>query len=94
MHRTFARKSLASILLTATVLSGVGESLALDPPIQAPNKRVRERMALVHEKMAACLRSEKPYSKCQGELQKDCMEMMGESGCPMMGLNGQRMSIR
>jgi hypothetical protein len=42
-------------------------------------------MAALHEKMAACLRSDKALAECRDEMQKNCRDMMGEQGCPMMG---------
>ena len=42
----------------------------------------RQSMANIHEKMAACLRSERPLSACHQEMMTACK---GESGCPMMG---------
>lgn len=44
----------------------------------------REEMAVAHEKMAACLRSDKPLSDCHKEMMKSCKGMKG--GCPMMGM--------
>ncbi|MEO5968404.1 MAG: hypothetical protein ABIQ95_00630 [Bdellovibrionia bacterium] len=44
----------------------------------------RQKMAERHEKMASCLRSERPMSECHQEMMKDCKNMMGEGGCPMM----------
>jgi hypothetical protein len=45
----------------------------------------RSKMADLHEKMAACLRSNRPISDCHNEMMKGCQETMGASGCPMMG---------
>lgn len=55
------------------------------------SKETREKMALVHEKMAACLRSDKPMTDCRGEMRKNCQEFMGKDGCPMMGQMGDMM---
>lgn len=46
-------------------------------------KEQREKMATLHDKMAACLRSEKAMSDCHQEMKKSCTEM-GEESCPMM----------
>jgi len=51
----------------------------------------RQNMASMHEKMAECLRSEKPMNECQTEMNKLCQEMMGKDGCPMMGQMGGMM---
>lgn len=49
----------------------------------------RQDMAAVHEKMAACLRSDKPFEDCQKEMMQSCHSMMGNGGCPMMGQMGK-----
>jgi predicted HAD superfamily phosphohydrolase YqeG len=43
----------------------------------------REEMAKTHEKMAACLRSDKPMMDCHKEMMESCK--MGKTSCPMMG---------
>jgi hypothetical protein len=47
---------------------------------------MREKMAVIHERMAKCLRSEKTLTTCRQEMQTSCSDMMGEQGCPMMGM--------
>ena len=42
----------------------------------------REEMAATHEKMAACLRSDKPMMDCHKEMMESCK--MGKNACPMM----------
>ena len=49
------------------------------------NLEQRQKMASLHDKMAACLRSEKPLADCRQEMWKSCKEMGKEGGCPMMG---------
>ena len=51
----------------------------------APPKEVREKMATLHEQMAACLRSDKPLADCHSEMMKSCQDTMGKKDCPMMG---------
>jgi hypothetical protein len=48
-------------------------------------KEQRQKMAEVHQKMADCLKSDKPLSECRSEMMKACHENMGGKGCPMMG---------
>jgi len=36
----------------------------------APTREMREKMAATHEKMAACLRSERPIKECHEEMMK------------------------
>jgi len=51
----------------------------------------RQKMADAHEKMAVCLRSDKPLNECQEEMMKACKKNMGKSGCSMMGGKGMEM---
>ena len=45
----------------------------------------RKKMGDAHEKMAACLRSDRPMADCHDEMMKSCEEAMGTDSCPMMG---------
>lgn len=45
----------------------------------------RGKMADLHEKMASCLRSDKPIKDCFKEMKQGCKDTMGKGGCPMMG---------
>jgi hypothetical protein len=83
-------------LLASLLFAGAGLAAAADQPPRtppAPSKAQREQMALLHEKMAACLRSDKEFAACRDEMRGDCRTMMGEQGCPMMGegMHGQMM---
>jgi hypothetical protein len=76
-----------AILLAVTLFSSVAmgsESAAPTPPM--PSKEMREKMASMHERMATCLRSEKPFAECRDEMMKSCQQLSGENGCPMMGM--------
>lgn len=76
------------LTIAAMLLVGAGAALAADEPqaTQTPSKEMRDKMAAVHEKVAACLRSDKPFGDCRAEMQQNCKTMMGEQGCPMMGM--------
>jgi len=54
------------------------------PTMQAPSKEQREKMALVHEKMATCLRSDRTIEDCHHEMQNNCSDVMGKEHCKMM----------
>lgn len=43
----------------------------------------RQKMAVAHDKMAACLRTERPMTECEAELAESCSHMKGKK-CPMM----------
>jgi len=59
------------------------------PSLDASAKEMRERMATLHEQMAACLRSNKSISECHSEMLKHCKAMIGNQGCSrMMGTGG------
>jgi hypothetical protein len=53
-----------------------------------PSKEDRAEMAAIHEKMAECLRSERPFSECRSEMRKSCHDRMGGRACPMMSDDG------
>lgn len=47
-----------------------------------PTKEQRAKMAGLHEKMAACLKTDKPVRDCHKEMMDSCHEMGKD--CPMM----------
>lgn len=80
--------SLAAIAFVSLV--GAGTTRAAEQPSETPpSKEMREKMATLHERMAACLRSERTFQECREEMQKNCSNMMGERGC-MMGMEHRR----
>lgn len=85
----------AGLAVAAMMIAGAGSASAAEEPpaAQTPSKEMREKMAVVHEKMSACLRSEKPFADCRSEMQQNCQTMMGQQGCPMMGM-GTGMGMR
>ena len=77
------RTLLASLLFAGTGLTAAADQPPGTPP--APSKAQREQMAVLHEKMAACLRSDKELAACRDEMRSSCRATMGEQACPMMG---------
>ena len=64
------------------------------PPIPpVPSKETREKMATAHQRMAACLRTDKPIAECHAQMMKSVGHVPGATGCPMMspGMHGQMM---
>jgi hypothetical protein len=55
-------------LLWATGVALAADSSPGDRP--APTKAQREQMAAAHEKVAACLRSDKPIDDCRAEMKQ------------------------
>ena len=83
-HRAQAWLALASVL----ALGSIGSAIAADPAptAQIPTKETREKMAVLHEQMAACLRSEKPIRECHAQMMQGCQSTVGKQGCHMMGM--------
>jgi hypothetical protein len=78
-------------VVTAFMVSTVATvTLAASPPAATPagpSKETREKMALLHEQMATCLRSDRAMADCRDEMRKNCQATVGERGCPMMGMH-------
>jgi len=74
--------------LVACMCIGWAGASAAEPPTAPaePSREMRAKMASAHERMAACLRSERPMAECRSDMTKSCHEVMGERGCPMMGM--------
>jgi hypothetical protein len=92
----------ATAITGALLIALSSGALAADAPAapSTPTKEMRERMATLHEQMAACLRSDKPVSECRTEMLKHCQAMMGNQGCTrmmgragMMGMGGGMMGM-
>jgi hypothetical protein len=68
------------------LLLGAAVTLADAPPPEHRelSKETREKMAALHEQMAACLRSDKPFPACHSTMLKNCQEQLGSDACPMM----------
>jgi len=82
---SFGRIAIATCVLLATVASlqaPAQESAGAQPGEHHElSKDTREKMAQLHEQMAACLRSEKPVQVCHGEMMKSCQSQLGSEGC-------------
>jgi hypothetical protein len=88
MHTKVSRFKIAPHVATLAMLLSTGAAFSAEPPAPshpALSKEQREKMAAIHEQMAACLRSDKPVADCHREAMKSCQQMMGKEGCPMMG---------
>ena len=84
---TFTKRLLIAIIAGASL--SVLPAYAADPPgppakAAAPTKEQREDMAKAHEKMAACLRSDREVSDCRHEMMEQYKQMQGEE-CEHMG---------
>jgi len=56
-------------------------------PSAEPSKEAREKMAVLHDQMAQCLRSEKSFAQCHDQMLERCRQL-GPQSCPMMGAMG------
>jgi hypothetical protein len=79
---------LSKLMIGALCLSAFASARAADAPSSqsvhtAPTKQEREKMATLHEHMAACLRSDKSLRECHEAARKECEDAMGEK-CQMM----------
>jgi|SRR5579871_1979384 len=75
----------------AVLLLSGASAWAADAPTptssaREPSKDLREKMATVHEQMAACLRSEKSFAECRSQMLSNCRQSGDGQTCPMMGL--------
>lgn len=50
-----------------------------------PTREMRNQMAAMHDKVAACLRSDRPFAECRSEMMEGC-HSIGTHGCPMMDM--------
>jgi hypothetical protein len=85
-------RSVAPIVATVVLASLTGAAWSQQDPRPAPansraapSKEMREKLATVHERTAACLRSDKSFSECRSEMMKSCREILGGQGCPSLG---------
>jgi len=81
-----AAVGIAVALLSASAWSADPPPPAASPSEAVPSKEVREKMATLHEQMAACLRSDKSIDECRAEMRRSCAQMVGAESCPLMGM--------
>ena len=82
--------SLGSISVLVS-LAFINSSFAADAPPASPSKEMRQQMALAHEKMAACLRSDRAFTECRQEMMQSCASQSAAFGCGMMMGEGMQM---
>jgi len=80
-----ARLWLGTLATLAVVAAPLARADPAKTPPAAPTAEQRQKMAEVHQKMADCLRSDRPLADCRNEMAAACHDMMGAGGCPMMG---------
>lgn len=72
---------IAAIAMSWGITAGAVEST--EPVSSTEPQQSREQMARAHEKMAACLRSERPLAECRVEMMHSCKAMKEKQGCGM-----------
>ncbi len=83
---------ITAVAFTSLALGSLGVAFGAEKTKASPGKTAameltteqRQNMATAHEKMATCLRSDKPFGDCRMEMMKTCEDMMGKEGCSMM----------
>jgi len=75
-------KILSGVVVALAYIGGATAAEPTKADCPAPSKEAREKMAVRHEEMAACLRSDKPLAECHADLMKDHSQMMEQMGCP------------
>jgi len=76
-----------SLIAALALIFGASAAFAAEPLSEGHptmSKEQREKMATIHEQMAACLRSDKPVADCHKEAMKSCQDAMGKDWCSMM----------
>lgn len=81
------KKLILASAMVIVVVAAAGSVFAADKKMGMMEMTPEQRsdMATMHEKMATCLRSEKPMAECHKEMKASCHDKMGMEGCPMMG---------
>ncbi|MGH8198914.1 MAG: hypothetical protein ACREVO_00870 [Steroidobacteraceae bacterium] len=79
---------LRALITGALLAAGAAAALAANPPSASPiepNQTTRGKMAVIHEQMAACLRSTKSIYECRREMMRRCRKTLGSSYCSRRG---------
>ncbi len=85
MIRSDQKTGLRCLALGAALLWG--SCAPASPPatgVAAPSHAMREKMAQIHEKMAACLRSDRSIADCHQDMMNQCHQALGDQTCRMM----------
>jgi len=87
LTRNPIRQALLAVLIAGACTGGTFASATAKRECPEPSKEEREKMAVAHEQMAACLRSEKTFVQCHQEMAKSQRQMMRMMHC----LDGKHM---
>lgn len=78
------RAAIAAALLLAGAVAAFADTPP--PPNGQPSKETREKMAVLHEQLAACLRSDKPLSQCHSEMVTSCQAQLAGDCAGLAGM--------
>jgi len=80
MKKIFVVMVISLLVAVGSFAADSGKSMEVNSGF---SKEQREKMAVAHEKMANCLRSEKVFAECREEMMQSCQKDMGGESCPM-----------
>lgn len=85
MRKFFVLLTMLSLVTATNAMAESADSKKKEDTVKSDemSKEMRAKMAASHEKMALCLRSEKPMKECRDEMHEQCMGE-GAEGCGMM----------
>lgn len=85
MYKSLLTLSLMTMICgTAAYAADTSKTNSDYPSHSQVSMETRQKMASLHEKMAACLRSDKTVSECRTEMRDSCQNMLGRENCQMM----------
>ena len=94
VHLSSRRKVIALAAIALAVTSaGVGFADDSATTSSPPTPQMREKMAALHEKMAQCLRSTRPFDECRNQMRQQCHEHLEERNCAMMNMEHGQMGM-
>jgi len=79
----------ARVAITAALLTfGSAATYAAAPAADSsePSQQTREKIAVLHEQLAACLRSDRPVSECRSEMVTNCQAQIGSNCATIAGV--------
>jgi hypothetical protein len=79
-----ARVAVAAALLLLGAAATYADTPAADSRV--PSQQTREKMAVLHEQLAACLRSDRPVNECRSEMVTNCQAQIGSNCATIAGV--------
>src|SRR5262249_18268727 len=73
--------AITALLLLSSVPATRAPADTPSPADRELSPDTREKIAQLHEQMAACLRSGQSLDECHSQMMKSCEEQLGSDGC-------------